>query len=153
MSNRPMSSAPDDILQLLRQRGRDLDPSTLDLLMRGVAAAPEGLAGPEWVELIDPKADAELTKALAAWRAELAKADDGLDAAPAPASRLAALRAELKRRGINGFVVPRADEHQGEYVPRRSQRLAWLTGVRGSAGLAIGLADRAAIFIDGRYTL
>ena len=72
---------------------------------------------------------------------------------PAPASRLAALRAELERRGLDGFVVPRADEHQGEYVPRRSQRLAWLTGFSGSAGLAIVLADRAAIFIDGRYTL
>ena len=148
-----MTSAPDDVLQLLRQRGRHPDPSALDALMRGVAAAPEGLAGPEWVELIDPQADAELTKALTAWRAELAAADDGLDAAPAPASRLAALRAELNRRDLSGFVVPRADEHQGEYVPRRSQRLAWLTGFSGSAGLAIVLADRAAIFIDGRYTL
>jgi Xaa-Pro aminopeptidase len=148
-----MTSAPDDVLELLRQRGRHPDPSALDALMRGVAAAPEGLTGPEWVELIDPQADAELTKALTAWRAELATADDGLDAAPAPASRLAALRAELKRRDLAGFVVPRADEHQGEYVPRRSQRLAWLTGFSGSAGLAIVLADRAAIFIDGRYTL
>jgi len=148
-----MTSAPDDVLELLRQRGRHPDPSALDALMRGVAAAPEGLAGPEWIELIDPRADAELTKALTAWRAELAMADDGLDAAPAPASRLAALRAELKRRDLAGFVVPRADEHQGEYVPRRSQRLAWLTGFSGSAGLAIVLADRAAIFIDGRYTL
>src|SRR5882757_517607 len=153
MSNRPMSSAPDDILQLLRQRGRDLDPSTLDLLMRGVAAAPEGLAGPEWVELIDPKADAELTKALTAWRAELARASGGLGQSPAPGERLAALRAELKQRGLDGFVVPRADEHQGEYVPRRSQRLGWLTGFSGSAGMAIVLADKAAIFIDGRYTL
>lgn len=121
--------------------------------MRGVAAAPEGLAGPEWVELITPDSDAELTKALTAWRAELATADDGLDVAPAPAERLVLLRAELARRGIDGFVVPRADEHQGEYVPRRSQRLGWLTGFGGSAGLAIVLADRAAIFIDGRYTL
>ena len=148
-----MSSAPDDVLSLLRQRGRDLKPSDLDSLMRGVAAAPEGLAGPEWVELIDPKADAELTKALTRWRAELAAADDGLDAVPAPAERLAALRAELKSRGLDGFIVPRADEHQGEYVPRRSQRLAWLTGFSGSAGTAIVLADKAAIFIDGRYTL
>ena len=121
--------------------------------MRGVAAAPEGLAGPEWLELIAPDADAELTRALTAWRAELATADDGLDVAPAPAERLALLRAELARCGIDGFVVPRADEHQGEYVPRRSQRLGWLTGFSGSAGLAIVLADRAAIFIDGRYTL
>src|SRR5947209_8586277 len=121
--------------------------------MRGVAAAPEGLAGPEWVELFDPQPDAELTAALTAWRAQLAQADDGLEASPAPPERLAALRDELKRRGLDGFVVPRADENQGEYVPRRSQRLAWLTGFAGSAGLAIVLADKAAIFIDGRYTL
>lgn len=121
--------------------------------MRGVAAAPESLSGPEWVELVDPAADAELTKALSDWRAELAADDDGLQASPAPPERLANLRAELKRRGLDGFVVPRADEHQGEYVPRRAQRLAWLTGFSGSAGLAIVLADRAAIFVDGRYTL
>src|SRR5204863_4316397 len=148
-----MSSAPDDVLHLLRQRGRNPDPSALDSLMHGVAAAPEGLAGPEWVELVAPDADADLIKALEKWRAQLAAADDGLHASPAPASRLAALRAELAQRGLDGFVVPRADEHQGEYVARRSQRLAWLTGFSGSAGLAIVLADRAAIFIDGRYTL
>lgn len=148
-----MSSAPDDVLHLLRQRGRNPDPAALDSLMRGVAAAPESLAGPEWVELVAPDADAELTKALTKWRAELAEAGDGLDASPAPADRLADLRAELKRRGLDGFVVPRADEHQGEYVPRRSQRLGWLTGFAGSAGLAIVLADQAAIFVDGRYTL
>ena len=68
-----MSSAPDDVLHLLRQRGRSPDPSALDSLMRGVAAAPEGLAGPEWVELFDPQPDAELTRALTAWRAELAQ--------------------------------------------------------------------------------
>ncbi|WIM09396.1 aminopeptidase P family protein [Enhydrobacter sp.] len=148
-----MSSAPDDVLHLLRQRGRPAEPDDLEALMRGVAAAPEGLAGPEWVELIAPDADADLTRALAAWRAELARNDGGLDVSPAPSERLAALRAELARRGLDGFVVPRADEHQGEYVPRRSQRLAWLTGFAGSAGLAIVLADRAAIFVDGRYTL
>ena len=148
-----MTTAPDDVLQLLRQRGRSPDPSALDALMRGVVAAPEGLAGPEWVELFDPQPDAELTRALTAWRAELSTLDDGLEASPAPAERLADLRAELKRRGLDGFVVPRADEHQGEYVPRRSQRLGWLTGFSGSAGLAIVLADSAAIFVDGRYTL
>ncbi|MGH6622219.1 MAG: aminopeptidase P family protein, partial [Alphaproteobacteria bacterium] len=69
------------------------------------------------------------------------------------ATRVAALRAELKRRGLAGFVVPRADEHQGEYVPPRAERLAWLTGFGGSAGLAIVLDHTAAIFVDGRYTL
>lgn len=148
-----MSSAPDDVLHLLRQRGQAAEAADLEALMRGVAAAPEGLAGPEWVELVAPGADPELARALEAWRAELARNDGGLGASPAPPERLAALRAELKRRDLDGFIVPRADEHQGEYVPRRSQRLAWLTGFAGSAGLAIVLVDRAAIFIDGRYTL
>lgn len=67
--------------------------------------------------------------------------------------RLARLRAELERLGLAGFLVPRADEHQGEYVPPRGRRLEWLTGFTGSAGLAIVLADAAAIFVDGRYTL
>ncbi len=148
-----MTSAPDDVLHLLRQHGHPLEAGDLDALMQGVAAAPEGLAGPEWVELIAPNADATLTRALTAWRAKLAVSDGGLEEAPAPASRLAALRAELAGRGLDGFVVPRADEHQGEYVPKSAQRLAWLTGFSGSAGLAIVLAGKAAIFIDGRYTL
>jgi Xaa-Pro aminopeptidase len=69
----------------------------------------------------------------------------------ASAARVAALRAELKRRGLDGFVVPRADRYQNEYVPPCAERLAFLTGFTGSAGAAIVLADRAAIFIDGRY--
>jgi Xaa-Pro aminopeptidase len=69
----------------------------------------------------------------------------------ASAPRLAALRAELKRRGLAGFIVPRADRYQNEYVPPCAERLAWLTGFTGSAGAAIVLADSAAIFVDGRY--
>jgi len=67
--------------------------------------------------------------------------------------RVEKLRAELKARGLDGFIIPRADEHQGEYVPPNAERLRWLTGFSGSAGLAIVLQDKAAIFIDGRYTL
>jgi Xaa-Pro aminopeptidase len=67
--------------------------------------------------------------------------------------RLKALRAELKARGLDGFVVPRTDEHQNEYVPPSSERLAWLTGFSGSWGMAIVMADKAAIFVDGRYTV
>lgn len=78
--------------------------------------------------------------------------DDQSDAATC-APRLAALRAELTKRALDGFIVPRADEHQGEYVPKRAERLAWLTAFTGSAGAAIVLQDKAAIFVDGRYTL
>ena len=69
------------------------------------------------------------------------------------AARVAALRGELARRGLAGFIVPRADEHQGEYVAPRSERLAWISGFTGSAGAAVVLADKAALFVDGRYTL
>jgi Xaa-Pro aminopeptidase len=69
-----------------------------------------------------------------------------------PADRLAALRKELARQGVDGALVPRSDAHLGEYVPASAERLAWLTGFTGSAGLAIVLADRAAVFTDGRYT-
>ncbi|NOG69639.1 aminopeptidase P family protein [Roseicella sp. DB1501] len=69
-----------------------------------------------------------------------------------PAERLAALRAELRKAGVDGFLVPRADEHLGEYVPPSGERLAWLTGFTGSAGLAVVLPERAALFTDGRYT-
>ena len=67
--------------------------------------------------------------------------------------RVAALRERLARDGLAGFVVPRADEHQNEYVPPSEERLAWLTGFTGSAGSAVVLADKAALFVDGRYTL
>ncbi|HEX2137113.1 MAG TPA: aminopeptidase P family N-terminal domain-containing protein, partial [Microvirga sp.] len=67
--------------------------------------------------------------------------------------RIARLRAELERRGLAGFVVPRSDEHQSEYVPKNAERLAWLTGFTGSAGTAVVLTDRAALVVDGRYTV
>ena len=78
-------------------------------------------------------------------------------AAKAPAvtlrDRLHRLRLELARGNLAGFIVPHADEHQSEYLPPSAERLAWLTGFTGSAGMAIVLRDRAAIFVDGRYTL
>ncbi|MCB1340838.1 MAG: aminopeptidase P family protein [Pseudooceanicola sp.] len=65
--------------------------------------------------------------------------------------RLAALRAEMAAEGVDGFLVPRADAHQGEYVADCDARLAWLTGFTGSAGFAAILADIAGVFVDGRY--
>lgn len=66
-------------------------------------------------------------------------------------ARLTALRAGLAQAGLDGFIVPRADAHQGEYVAAADARLSWLTGFTGSAGFAIVLSDRAGVFIDGRY--
>lgn len=69
------------------------------------------------------------------------------------AERLAALRGELSRQGLDGFIIPISDEHMSEYVGAYAQRLAWLTGFNGSAGTAAVLAEKAAIAIDGRYEL
>ncbi|MEO1730651.1 MAG: aminopeptidase P family protein [Pseudomonadota bacterium] len=68
-------------------------------------------------------------------------------------ARLTALREELKRRGLDGFVVPISDEHMSEYVGEYAQRLEWLTGFGGSAGFAAVTLSEAAIFVDGRYTV
>jgi Xaa-Pro aminopeptidase len=69
------------------------------------------------------------------------------------AIRIAELRHEMASRGLSGWLVPRADEHQNEYVPANAERLLWLTGFSGSAGLVVVLQDEAALFVDGRYTL
>ena len=69
------------------------------------------------------------------------------------ASRVWLLREKLKELGLAGFLVPRADEYQNEYVPAEAERLLWLTGFSGSWGFAAVLADKAALFVDGRYTL
>ena len=69
------------------------------------------------------------------------------------ATRVAALRSTLSNMGFQGFLTPRADAHQGETVAAHDERLAWLTGFTGSAGLAVVLAERAALIVDGRYTL
>ncbi len=66
-------------------------------------------------------------------------------------AKLALLRARLAQDGLEGFFVPRADQHQNEYVAACDERLAWLTGFTGSAGLALVMTDRALLFVDGRY--
>ncbi|MGE0630147.1 MAG: aminopeptidase P family protein [Hyphomicrobiaceae bacterium] len=73
--------------------------------------------------------------------------------ASATTDRVAAVRALMTKAGLDALLVPRADCHQGEYVPRAAERLAWLTGFTGSAGMAAVGRKRAALFIDGRYTL
>ncbi len=69
------------------------------------------------------------------------------------AARVAGLREALRAANLDGFIVPRANAHQGEYVAAQDERLAWISGFSGSAGVAIILADHAAIFTDGRYLL
>ncbi len=69
------------------------------------------------------------------------------------ARHLPRIRAEMARMGLDGFLIPHEDEHQNEYLPAANERLAWATGFTGSAGAAVVLAEKAAVFTDGRYTL
>ncbi len=137
---------------LLKKAGVNPDLGQIRGILAGVIAAPEGEHPDDWIGLVAPAADEPTRAQLRALKRQLATGQKGPGLAPGP-GRIAALRKELARLGIDGFLVPRADEHQGEYVPPRAARLAWLTGFTGSAGLAIVLADKAAIFVDGRYTL
>ncbi len=67
------------------------------------------------------------------------------------ADRLEALRAQMQASALDGFIIPRADAHQGEYVAPHDERLQWLTGFTGSAGFCCALLESAGVFIDGRY--
>src|SRR5277367_7009801 len=63
------------------------------------------------------------------------------------------IRQAMASQGLDGFLVPHEDEHQNEYLPAANDRLAWATGFTGSAGAAVILKDKAAVFVDGRYAL
>ncbi len=143
-----------DAKTVIDQLGLQLTPEALSSLIRGVLSAPAGEHPTRWISLVKPGADEAAVSALQTLKDDLAKTlDSGLGMAPVPAERLAALRAELKAKNVEGFLVPRGDEFHNEYPPRRADRLEWLTGFNGSAGLAAVLPNTAAVFVDGRYTL
>ena len=67
--------------------------------------------------------------------------------------RIAALQKEIINKGLDGFLIPRSDSYRGEYVAEKDQRLRWLTGFEGSAGICVLVKQRIGIFVDGRYTV
>ncbi|HEX6101914.1 MAG TPA: aminopeptidase P family N-terminal domain-containing protein, partial [Alphaproteobacteria bacterium] len=154
MSAAPLDQPPsaEALGRLLAQAKSRFSAAEAAALAKGAAAAPPGEDPSAWIRLIAANPSPELAAALTRLKESAAAAIAQGRAVPV-AERLARLRAELGRRGLAGFVVPRADEHQGEYVPLRAERLAWISGFTGSAGLVIVLKDRAAIFVDGRYTV
>lgn len=136
---------------LLKEQRALVDVDALKAMIPGVAAAPAGDRADDWINLVAPQPSEAVKGQLLALRAGFKPG--GTPAPKTTAERVAALRAELKRQNLTGFLIGRGDEHQGEYVPKRAERLGWISGFTGSAGLAIVLLDRAAIFVDGRYTL
>ncbi len=139
------------LARLLDKSGSSLGIAEVRALIAGVNAGAVPDDDADWPKLVAADPSPALEAQLRALRATLPEADPAAKADRT--SRIAALRAELAKRRLVGFLIPRADEHQGEYVPPRAMRLAWATGFTGSAGLACVLADRAAIFVDGRYTI
>lgn len=135
-----------------------VDLSAKDVLdvVRGAVAAPAGGDPDSWKRMIASDETLAGATALSSQLSALfvrEAAAQGGDDGPDAVKRLADFRGGLKTRGLDGFVVPRADANPGEFLPRRAERLAWLTGFSGSAGLAVVLDSTAAIFVDGRYTL
>jgi Xaa-Pro aminopeptidase len=129
------------------------DAAGVKALLAGVRAAPPSFDPEAWLSLVAAKPPEALRRELLALAGTLDMGTGDRFPSGAGAERLARLRSELAARGVHGFLVPRSDAHQGEYVPANAQRLAWLTGFTGSAGLAVVLAAEAALFVDGRYTL
>ena len=135
--------------ELLKGAGETRSLEEVKATLKGILAAPEDIAGPTlWLTLFKTGSSAEVAQQLTALKEELADHQETFHQ-----DRLADMRAEMAKRGIDGFYVPRADEYHGEYVPARSDRLDWVTGFTGSAGAAVVLKDKAGFFTDGRYTL
>jgi Xaa-Pro aminopeptidase len=148
-----MSYQGDDALaRLLTKQEAFLDVAGVRRLVAGVLAAPPAFdADPAWHALVAGNPSPALAAQLEALKTQIAAGLPGETAWTR--TRVAEFRAELARQKLDGFVLPRGDEHQGEYVSPRAERLWWLTNFAGSAGACVVLADKAAMFVDGRYTL
>jgi len=120
-------------------------------LIRGVNAAPVGHDPAAWMALVAPKIPEDLAAQLAALARVLSAAEPG-ETLSLP-QRLTLLRKAMADEGIDALLVPHHDEFHHEEIPASSRRLEWITGFSGSAGLAVILAGKSALFIDGRYTL
>ncbi len=140
------------LMQLLAKAGARIKAiSELETLADGVLAGGDLSSPEDWVPLIAEAPSPALTAQLVAF---LALRRQQLRAPSAPQEqRLGDLRKILKENELTGFLVPHADEYQNEYLPPCGERLAWLTGFTGSAGFAVVLKTKAAVFADGRYTL
>ncbi|GAB5389276.1 MAG: aminopeptidase P family protein [Alphaproteobacteria bacterium] len=137
----------------LSRPGARLRKADLTRLIDGVLAAPKPMEPDSWLDLFSDRSEADrqaLKDALIARRDS--KAPNSFNTTD-QAGRLTALRREMAAAKLDILVVPKADEHQGEYLPLKAERLQWLTGFTGSAGAAAIGAKKAAMFTDGRYTL
>jgi len=144
-----MAFSAEDLAAALKAEGVALSAREIDARLEAVNAAPP-LERHVWTRVFAP-ALSERTAALLDERRHALAADAAEE--PPRAERLAALRREMQRRGLDGFILQRTDAHGSEYLPAAEERLAWLSGFTGSAGELVVLRDAAAVFVDGRYTV
>lgn len=152
----PSAERSNELVGRLDEAGVTIASDALLDLIDGVNASPMAIDDTAWTTMVGDRLGKELVSDLVALRMLRTNERAGgaaLLAADDPGERLSRLRAVLDERGVDGMILPRADEHQGEYLPPRAERLAWLTGFTGSAGVVVVLRDKAAVFTDGRYTL
>lgn len=142
----------DALAGLLKKHQSHVNLTMLAEIMAGVEAAPADERPDAWIDLVAENPSPALIAQLQAYRQAWAARQAQIQVPPIPA-RLNRLRDALKRRGLDGFIIGRADDHQGEYVPKAAERLKFVSGFTGSAGMALVLLDKAAIFVDGRYTI
>lgn len=123
-------------------------------ILRAAAAAPARADENMLLEQLFPELDSSTAQELETIRERLRKEISAIVLNPgASKERLQKLRAEMTAEQVDGFIIPLNDEFHGEAAPAAAERLKWLTGFTGSAGVAAVLKDKAAIFVDGRYTL
>ena len=126
----------------------DLSPDRLTEILERVNAAALLPDATDWIDLIAADASQDIKEQLQSLRSSSGAGQDRWSA-----QRLQAVRKSLDDQDLDGFIVPQADPHMGEYIPARHQRLAWLTGFTGSAGTAVLHHEATALFVDGRYTI
>ena len=136
--------------KLLKDEGLGSSETEISNLVRGVAAAPDGFGRDAWLTLLDPPPSPKLRSELETLKKTF---ELGFEITVDSLLKISQIRDALRELNLDGIMVPRTDEYQGEYVSARAQRVAWLTGFTGSAGTAIVLKEKALIFVDGRYTL
>ena len=142
----------DELNELLKSNNISKSLSDIFSIIDGVNASALPQTDTSWMSMVLHPMPSELGKTLGAIRKN--RFLSSIKNTPAfTEERLVSLRKMMEKQNLHGYLIPRADEYQSEYLPKSSQRLAWLTGFDGSAGFAIVLKQRAAIFTDGRYTL
>jgi Xaa-Pro aminopeptidase len=151
-NNQPTNNS--EITEILSATRPGMSAAQANDLLRAMAAAPPRPDEDDIIPHLFPDLEEEQAATIRKIRDTLRSELEHILLAPSQTQqRIDRLRTEMKRQQVDGFIIPLNDEFHGEAAPARSERLKWLTGFTGSAGMAAVLKDKAAIFVDGRYTL